>query len=205
MSFASIFLLGLSWIVYFGLHSVFASLQFKRYIAQRWPKVMPAYRLLFNSISIVLLPIPLMIQHRYAGENLWQWTGVSAMITNALAIAAIIVFLWTLNYYSSADLSGLKQFREGITEVEDQEHFVLSPLHRYVRHPWYFLILIMLWTRSMDEATLISTILITAYIILGSRLEENKLMVFHGEIFRSYRNQVPALIPLPWKYLKNQL
>jgi protein-S-isoprenylcysteine O-methyltransferase Ste14 len=60
----------------------------------------------------------------------------------------------------------------------------------------------MLWTRSMDEATLISTILITTYIILGSRLEENKLMVYHGEIYQSYRNQVPAIVPLPWKYLK---
>jgi protein-S-isoprenylcysteine O-methyltransferase Ste14 len=198
----AIFLLGLSWLVFFALHSLFASLKFKRYFAQHFPSLMPAYRLLFNSVSIVLLPIPLLIQYRYAGENLWQWTGILALLAKLMTIAAVIAFVWTLKYYDSADFSGLKQYRKGIVAVEDQEHFVVSPLHRYVRHPWYFLILIILWTRSMDEATLISTILISFYIILGSRLEENKLMVYHGDVYRSYRQQVSALIPVPWKYMK---
>jgi protein-S-isoprenylcysteine O-methyltransferase Ste14 len=202
MSTASICLLAVSWIAYFCLHSLFASLQFKRYIAQHWPILTPAYRLLFNAVSIVLLPIPLLIQYNYAGAKLWQWNGISAIIANGLTIAAVVAFFWTLKYYDSADFSGLKQYREKLVVVEDQEHFVLSPLHRYVRHPWYFLILIILWTRAMDEATLISTVLITAYIVVGSRLEEHKLMVYHGDVYRNYRQQVSALIPVPWKYMK---
>ncbi|HFD12248.1 MAG TPA: hypothetical protein ENJ32_07245 [Crenotrichaceae bacterium] len=202
MSLVSILILVLAWLAFFCLHSLFASLTFKRFIAKHWPAIMPAYRLLFNGISILLLPIPLVIQHHYAGALLWQWSGFSAIIANSLAIVAVLAILWTLKYYDSSDFSGLKQFRQGIHEVEDMEQFTLSPIHRYVRHPWYFLILIILWTRSMDEATLISTVLITAYFILGSRLEENKLMVYHGDVYRNYRNQVPGLFPLPWKYLK---
>ncbi len=202
MTTSSILLLGLSWVVYFALHSLFSSLQFKAYITQHWSYVMPAYRLLFNSISMVLLPIPLMVQHHFSTEYLWQWTGFSAIITNGIAFTAILVFLWTLKYYDSSDFSGLKQLREGIVEAKNYQHFTLSPLHRYVRHPWYMLILIILWSRSMDEARLISSLLITAYFFLGSRLEENKLMIYHGDIYRNYRKKVPAIIPIPWKYLK---
>ncbi len=198
----SILLLCLSWIVYFALHSLLASLQFKDFVTLRWPNIMPAYRLLFNGIAIVLLAIPLTIQHHYAQEHLWQWAGVSAIVSNGLAVSAMLVFFWTLKYYDSSDFSGLKQLRKGIAEAKDYQHFTLSPLHHYVRHPWYFLILIILWTRSMDEARLISSILITAYFFLGSWLEENKLIIYHGDLYRYYRNKVPAFIPIPWKYLK---
>lgn len=204
MSLTEILILSLSWTIFFCLHSLFASLLFKHHIAKNWPDIMSAYRILFNMISVILLPIPLLIQHYYAGEYLWKWSGISAIITNGLAIAAALAIFLTLKYYDSSDFSGLKQFREKITDVEDQEQFTISPIHRFVRHPWYFLILVILWTRSMDEATLISTLLITAYFTIGSRLEENKLIVYHGQKYQSYRKQVPGLIPLPWKYLKKR-
>ncbi len=204
MTIPSILLLSLSWIVYFALHSLFASLQFKACMKQHLPNSMPAYRLLFNGISIVLLLIPLMIQHHFSREYLWQWSGVSASISNGIAVLAVLAFMWTLKYYNSSDFSGLKRFREGVADLEDQQQFIVSPFHRYVRHPWYFLILIILWSRSMDEAKLISTVMITAYFFLGSRLEENKLMIYHGDRYRHYRTKVPAIIPLPWKYLKKR-
>ncbi len=157
---------------------------------------------IFNIIAILLLSIPLFLQYHFSGDNLWLWRGYFEHIPNGCALAAILAFLWTLKYYSANDFTGIKQLREGKTETLDQEQFIISPLHRYVRHPWYFLLLIILWTRSMDQARLISTVLITIYLTLGSRLEENKLLVYFGEQYKSYKNQVPGLIPLPWKYLK---
>jgi len=73
-----------------------------------------------------------------------------------------------------------------------------------VRHPWYSLGLVLLWTRDMDPALLTSAVLTTLYIGVGSRLEERKLIVFHGEIYRRYRGRVPALIPSPWRYLTGE-
>jgi hypothetical protein len=45
---------------------------------------------------------------------------------------------------------------------------------------------------------------ITLYFVLGSRLEESKLIVYYGDIYRRYRERVPALLPLPWRYLSQQ-
>jgi protein-S-isoprenylcysteine O-methyltransferase Ste14 len=76
-------------------------------------------------------------------------------------------------------------------------------MHRYVRHPWYALGLVVVWTRSMDAAMLVTALAITVYLVIGSRLEERKLLVYHGEAYRRYMERVPGLIPLPWRRLKS--
>jgi protein-S-isoprenylcysteine O-methyltransferase Ste14 len=39
----------------------------------------------------------------------------------------------------------------------------------------------------------------TAYFIVGSRMEERKLIAYHGERYRRYMGKVAGLVPLPWK------
>jgi hypothetical protein len=47
----------------------------------------------------------------------------------------------------------------------------------------------------------LSGALMTLYFIVGSRLEEAKLLAYHGAVYRRYRERVPGLMPLPWKTL----
>lgn len=198
------FLIG-SWLLYFGLHSLLASLAFKKMIAELFPAVMPAYRLIFNIIALLFLFPPLgliYLARADHGELLWQWHGVESWIANGLALAALALFAVSLRFYDTSEFSGLRQLRNNIQAVEDQEQFCLSPLHRFVRHPWYFLALVLIWTREMDQATFISAIMISGYFIIGSRLEERKLTVYHRETYPRYQAKVPALFPLPWRYLK---
>ncbi len=93
------------------------------------------------------------------------------------------------------------QWRNKKTTVEAQEHFQLSPFHHYVRHPWYFLAILIIWTRSMEVIMLTSAITITLYLIISSHLEEHKLIRYHGNIYRRYMKKIPGIFPLPWKYL----
>lgn len=194
-------LLAVAWGAYFAIHSIAASLGLKHHIAARWPKLMPAYRLLFNALALLLLLVPVALMYQLKGEYLWQWSGPGAWLTNGLALLAMLGFLWSLSYYDGMEFFGLRQWRGDVRTVEDQESFRISPLHRFVRHPWYALALVLIWTRDMDAAMLLSAVLITLYFVIGSRLEEGKLMAYHGEVYRRYRAQVPALIPLPWRYL----
>jgi protein-S-isoprenylcysteine O-methyltransferase Ste14 len=194
-------LLVLAWLVYFGLHSLLASLPLKRWVARNHPDWTPGYRLFFNISATLLLVPPLAITYLERGPWLWEWTGIGWWIANGLAAAAAFGILWSLRWYDGSEFLGLRQWRSGVRAAEDQESFHLSPLHRYVRHPWYSLGLVLVWTRDMDPAFLTTAAMITLYFILGSRLEESKLLVYHGERYRSYRRQVPGLIPLPWRYL----
>ena len=191
------FWLALAWIGYFAIHSLTASLWLKRRVVVAAPRLMPAYRLLFNGLAGLLIVPLAWFMYSLHGEWLWRWQGVGFLVANGLALAAVAGFVWSLRWYDGQEFLGLRQLREGVTAAEDQESFHLSPLHHYVRHPWYSLGLVIVWSRDMDPAFLLSALFITVYFVLGSRLEERKLIAYHGEVYRRYRERVPSLIP--WK------
>ena len=187
------------WLVYFALHSALASLTVKTWMAACCPNLMPAYRIGFNTIAtLALLPI-IWLLYSNPGLEIWRWSGRWAYLANGLALAAVTGFLYTLRDYDGSEFLGLRQWFNQTRSVEDQESFHLTSAHRFVRHPWYFFSLVILWTRDMNEAMLLSALLMTAYFIVGSRMEERKLITYHGERYRRYREKVAGLVPLPWK------
>jgi len=201
MDFWYLAILLLSWLAYFLLHSFFASLFFKRIVEKTLPGVMPYYRLIFNGLALILLLLPLWMLFAYQGELIIEWTGVFRWLSHLLLIAVIWGFLWSMRYYDGSEFLGIRQLKDKVNNVEDQENFHISPLHRYVRHPWYFLGLILIWSRDMNAAFLVTACLITVYFVIGSRAEEKKLIEYHGDVYREYVRRVPGLLPLPWKYL----
>ena len=199
-----LWLLIAAWVGYFVLHSLLASLLVKRWLAGRWPQIFPAYRLLFNLQSLLLLALPLYFTYSWRGPWLWRWEGTGWWLVNGMALVAVLLFLWSLKYYDSGEFFGSKQWRERRHRVEDLEGFHLSPLHRFVRHPWYALGLVLIWTRDMNAAVLLTALCISLYFVVGSRLEERKLIEYHGDRYRRYRALVPGLLPSPWRYLDSQ-
>lgn len=191
----------LCWLAYAGLHSLLAALGCKRRLLARWPALAPSYRLAYNLLAVILLLPPLWLTLAWGGPLLWSWQGPWAWVANGLALAAAGGFLWSTRYYDMAVFSGSAQWRAGHRGAEDPGGLRLSPLHRYVRHPWYSLGLVILWTRDMDEARLVSALCISLYLWLGSLLEERKLLACHGEAYARYRQRVPGLIPLPGRAL----
>lgn len=196
-----LFWIAMAWVVYGAIHSLLASLTIKNAIVRRWPKAMPAYRLAFNLFAVMaLLPVLWLV---YGEESpwLWRWTGAWAWLANGLALAAFAGTAVSAHAYDMREFLGLRQLQLGDRGIEDREGFGISHLHRYVRHPWYFLCLVLTWTRDMNAPLLVSATAITLYFVVGSRLEENKLIARHGDAYREYRRRVPGLIPLPWKRL----
>ncbi|MEH6651314.1 MAG: hypothetical protein V7707_14905 [Motiliproteus sp.] len=200
---AELIVLGVYLLAYCCLHSWLASLSCKQWVARRWPVQMHYYRLLFNlSAVLLLLPVALLLW-RNAGPDLWQWQGLSAWLINGLALAAVLAFLYSLRDYDLSQFSGSAQLRNHTADrdPEGQAKLHIGWWHRRVRHPWYFFALVILWTRQMDMAHLLSYSIFTLYFVVGSRLEERKLKLQFGEAYRHYCHQVPGLIPLPWRSL----
>lgn len=187
----------LAWLIYFVIHSALASLAAKTWVAARWPRFTPNYRLAYNLAATLLLIPPLWILHTNQTAPLWSWHGLWRWASDGLALAAIAGFWWSLRYYDTREFLGLSQAQD----PGRGPRFSLSPLHRHVRHPWYFLGLLIIWTRDMDPTWLTSCIAITLYFAIGSRLEERKLVVEFGEPYRRYQQRVPGLIPFPGRHL----
>ena len=187
----------LAWLLYFALHSTLASHSAKNWVAAHWPRFTPYYRVTYNLVATLLLIPPLWILHTSEAAPLWSWHGPARWLADGLALAAIAGFWWSLRYYDTREFLGLRQ----VQDPGRGPRFSISPLHRYVRHPWYSFGLIIIWTRDMEPAWLTSCIAITLYFAIGSRLEERKLVTEFGEPYRRYQQRVPALIPLPGRHL----
>jgi protein-S-isoprenylcysteine O-methyltransferase Ste14 len=197
----NVVILVLLWSAYFAIHSILASLPVKHWLQQTRPGVVPYYRIGFNILAVLLLIFPVGFMFARQDTVLWQWQGYAKWLADGLAIAAILAFFWTLRFYDMKEFTGLKQTREKSVDVHDQETLKISPIHRYVRHPWYFLGLVIVWSRDMDTLFLTSAITVTLYLFLGSKLEEKKLLAYHGAVYRHYCEKVPGIIPRPWRYL----
>jgi protein-S-isoprenylcysteine O-methyltransferase Ste14 len=194
-------LLAIAWAVYGLIHSGLACPASKTWFRRRFPSRFRAYRLLFNLIAGLLLVPPLWLLFSYPGPALWQWPPVAGWIADAAALAALAGFLWSMKIYDSGEFLGLRQLRQAALEPDRPAPLRLSPAHRLVRHPWYFFGLVILWTREMNAALLVTALILTLYIVVGSRREETDLIARYGEQYREYRRRVPSLIPLPWRYL----
>ncbi len=201
INYSHILTISMLWTGFFLIHSVTASLGLKRWVAKYYKHLMPAYRLTFNIFSMVLIFPILWLSFRWASEPLWHWTPVLFWVTSFISVVTIIAFYFSLKYYDMAEFMGTRQWTERNNQVEDQEQFKIGEFHRFVRHPWYSMGIILIWCRELDPVMLTSAIMLTLYFMFGSRLEEHKLIQYHGNIYRRYMDKVPGLIPRPWRYL----
>jgi len=189
-------LIALAWAGYGGLHSLLASPSVKTWILDHLPGIARYYRLAYNILATVLL-IPLLFVTEWAGDDwLWRWQGHWAWVAHAVTAVVTLGFMLSSRAYDMRVFLGL-----GGQQNDAQERFGLSPLHRWVRHPWYTLGLLWLWTRDMDSARLAAALTITLYVWLGAYLEDRKLEHDWGTRYRDYRAKVPGLLPRPWRYL----
>lgn len=183
------------WLAYFGLHSALASRGCKAALTARWPHASARYRLFYNLLAVLtLLPIGFWLW-AYPGPGLWRWSGAGAWVANGLAGMALWGVVLSSRHYDMRAFLGTR------AALESSAALRISPWHHHVRHPWYSLGLVVLWTRDMDVAMLVSALMITAYLVIGSRLEEEKLIAEFGDTYRRYRQCVPALVPWPGKSL----
>ncbi|RMG31468.1 MAG: isoprenylcysteine carboxylmethyltransferase family protein [Gammaproteobacteria bacterium] len=189
------------WIGYFAVHSLLASHGIKRRLAACCPRLALRYRLFYTLTALVLILPPLHLLFTLSGPWLWRWEGWAGWVADLLGALAVVGFWISSRAYDLPVFFGLRPSRPIVTP-ETAAPLRFSPAHRFVRHPWYFFGLLWLWTRDMNPPRLVTAVLVTLYVPIGTWLEERKLLAELGEPYRAYRRRVPALFPLPWKYLR---
>jgi protein-S-isoprenylcysteine O-methyltransferase Ste14 len=85
--------------------------------------------------------------------------------------------------------------------VKPGEGIKKSGLLGIVRHPMYFATILFLWCLTSRLSDIVVNTVLTAYIIIGTILEERKLVLEYGAAYVQYMKEVPMLIPYfrrPW-------
>jgi protein-S-isoprenylcysteine O-methyltransferase Ste14 len=158
------------------------------------------YRLLFNIISIVtLIPVAL---YAYSVQTpaIFQWDGYLRLGQVLILGLAVWFFFLGGRHYDIGQFIGIKQIREETADVAITETGELDTtgVLQMTRHPWYLATLLLIWARPMDVSALIVNVIFTGYLIVGTYLEEIKLVREFGENYQNYQQKVSMMIPYKW-------
>ncbi|HXY41982.1 MAG TPA: isoprenylcysteine carboxylmethyltransferase family protein [Vicinamibacteria bacterium] len=187
--------------IFFAQHSVLV----RRPVRSRLAAVIKArYDGAFYAITSGLALLPAAVLLQPAGPALFVLHGVARALVIASASLASAIFAWAIVVLRSFDPFGLRPIRRHLRDgdappappPDAASRFVVRGPYRWVRHPLYLAMIVLLWADpSMTPARLELALLWTAWIFVGARLEERDLAADLGDPYRSYRERVPMLIP----------
>lgn len=128
---------------------------------------------------------------------LFELTGVPRLIAVACTLLAVATFVLSAHALRTFDPLGLRPIRAHLHGTPDRPSpFVLRGPYRWVRHPLYACVLVLLWARpEMTADDLLLAVMWSAWIVMGTVLEERDMVDAFGDTYRRYQRQVPMLIP----------
>jgi hypothetical protein len=197
----------------FGLvHSVLAG---RRAKAALTPLLGGYYRAVYNVVAATHLGVIFWVEWRFFPDRaVFDYPAWLTWLLYVAQAGGWFVVALGLFQYDLGRFAGLTQARAAIRRYELARQGVADdtvadpepaagpdePLrtggpHRYVRHPLYAGLFVVLWTRVFDEFTLATAVWGSLYLLIGTHYEERKLLRDHGDAYRRYRAAVPAYIP----------
>jgi len=192
-------ILALLWLLWCSLHSLLITRRVGRWINSRGGAWAAGYRMGYVLFSLLSLIPLLWYQAGLEQRILFRWQGAGRLVQGTLLAYALFMFLGGKQVYDLDWFLGLSQwraFRRG--ERSTGRPFRCHGVLQLVRHPWYSGGLALLWALNpLTDASLVSRIILTAYLIVGTRLEERKLLEELGDVYARYQRRVPMLIPWP--------
>jgi protein-S-isoprenylcysteine O-methyltransferase Ste14 len=202
MAYAGPFLTLIAVAAYGALHSLLAAERVKRAARTFSARLGRSYRLLFNLVAgVTYLPV-LVVVAAYPGPLLYRIPWPFSLVAVALQLLALAVLALGLLQTDPWHFLGFRQLLSA--DSGGNGLLVKGGLYRWVRHPLYTAGLAFIWPIPIMTASLLAmNIALTIYILIGSTLEERRLLGEFGVAYAEYQRQVPKLIPLPGCVAKN--
>lgn len=129
----------------------------------------------------------------------WQPTGIVLyqLIPSAVFSSTVSLLLyWGLTGFAVKSLTGVDGPAQFIMQKNTADHLQTGGLYARVRHPAYFFTLAAWFiTPMMSLDRLVFSLGMLAYLFIGIRLEERKLLEKFGDPYRLYREKTPMLLP----------
>lgn len=189
----------LLWIGWCVLHSLLITAKMNAWVKRRGGAVRGASRLAYNLIAVLTFVPLVWYQFSIPATALFTWTGPWRILQVLIIAYSLIMFVGGKRSYHMGHFLGMAQWREYREGREPAGlPFRTSGALRWVRHPWYSGGLALLWASGpVTDMNLGGKLVLSTYLVVGSLLEERKLLAEIGPAYAEYRERVPML--LPWR------
>ncbi len=181
-------------VVYF--HSALISITVTDFAKKKLGGISRFYRLSYSCllVAFVFSTIPTSVS---AGLSLGRTPGVvQSLPLGAFRLSVVAGGM----HYCWSSFWAISQFKAGRAGcfLPDSSTFVVSGIHRIIRDPYWYMLIV--WAQGMSTSTILINMVISVYFIVGSFLEERKLVLEFGEKYQEYQRTVSMLFP--WRWLK---
>lgn len=198
----NVLLIGGAMLGFAVVHSLTAGIQPKvvlqRFFDERF--IEGWYRLFYNVFSVVTF-IPVVALYLLLPDRVLFTAGspwpIVLIVVRSVGILGLIGALFATDVWRFIGLRQAMAYLNGVKLPLDNEPFQVKGMYALVRHPLYFFSLLFFWAApSLSYNDLIFNGFVTAYFLIGSLVEENRLERIYGEEYRKYKKQVPWIIPV---------
>ena len=190
----------LGWIIWCTLHSFLISMPVKEYMKRRLRDRFRFYRLFYGAFSLATLtPLVLYCVSIRQGP-IFRWKGTLTVIAYLLLVAGVGLFCIGGRNYSLFRFLGITQIRKGESNgsLSGYNSFVVSGIHRIIRHPWYLGGIVIVWAEDLSPSAVLINLVISSYFVIGTFLEEGKMVREFGDRYREYQRNVSMFFPYKW-------
>jgi protein-S-isoprenylcysteine O-methyltransferase Ste14 len=190
----------LLWGAWCFFHSFMITPAVTDFIQKRLDKTYRYYRIFYNFIALVSLIPVLVYSFSIKGIPVFRWEGPLRIVQGLLVVSALLFFIGGARIYDFARFLGIRQVSENSTcgILTDDCRLDTGGILKMVRHPWYSGGILIVWARNLDMAAIVTNLVISVYFLIGTFLEERKLLSEFGEEYIDYRQNVSMLFPFKW-------
>jgi methanethiol S-methyltransferase len=156
------------------------------------------YRLFYVAISSVLLFPLIKYTHRIDQGMIFVYAIPWLIIRHIVMFGSLVLFVWAFFFcYDSLSFFGIRQI---LSYRKAANSNPLGAIRRkgllsIVRHPMYLALILFLWSTVFTAMDVFIDSILTVYVIIGTKLEEKKLVLEFGQEYVKYQHEVPMLIP----------
>jgi methanethiol S-methyltransferase len=190
--------IALLWAGYCALHSFLISTGFTNRMIRMFKNYYAFYRLFYVAISIILF-VPLVRLSAHLNDQvIVTYNFPLSIIRHVLQSGSLLMFFWAFFFdYDSLSFFGIRQIADfgKIKKIDPAQEIKKSGLLGIIRHPMYFALIIYLWCQTFRVGDVVVNTVLTIYILIGTRLEEKKLVLEFGDVYVNYQHEVPMLLP----------
>ncbi|MEL6965061.1 MAG: DUF1295 domain-containing protein, partial [Pseudomonadota bacterium] len=170
------------WLSFGVLHSALADRRLKEPVQH---VIGSSYRVAYNIVATVHVATVyflgrLLLASDALDFSLPQYWQTISLGLQVLGFAIIIV---ALSHYDLGRFVGITQIKRQEPDVDGEaaaEQLHITGLHRWVRHPLYLGVFLVLWSRVTGEFELATAVWASLYVVIGAKLEEGRLVGIYG-------------------------
>ena len=199
MEIPDLILVALWTITWCFFHSWFVSHRWRNLMQRVFPRYHVFSRLIYVVFSFLSLALLMLWIRSLPTVALFAWTGWWAWIRwLGLAEAAFLFWQGTRSYDNRSFL-GVTQAVDYLRSVASRDPaFHTAGILSVIRHPWYTgTIILLVFCCHYTDVNLVWRTVFLVYTLIGTELEERKLLKDIGETYAAYRREVPRFWPDP--------